>query len=71
MTWEPLTRVWCAESERDGTLFAHTYDAPDTMTAKKIAVDNGWVFLGELVDEGVEDDVVAMVEKAMINPTIH
>ena len=72
MSWEPLTKVYCAESVQNGTLFAHTYDAPDIETAQKIAQKNGWSFLGELVDEiGVSDEEVAMIEFAFTDPVVH
>ena len=59
--WEPLFKVFYAESNNDGVDFAHTYDAPDTETAKKIAAKMGWKFCGELLEiDPIED---AMIER--------
>ena len=71
MTWEPLTRIFCAESQQGPTVFAHTYDAPDTETARRIAEANGWQFLGEIheaVDESEAE--VALFERDINGHTI-
>lgn len=67
--WEPLTRTYFAESFQDGVAFAHTYDAPDEVTAERIAKKYGWSFLGELDDE--EEEMIAEIERAMFDPIIH
>ena len=67
-----MTKTYCAESVKDGVLFAHTYDAPDIETAQKIAVKNGWSFLGELMDEvAVTDEETAILEMVFTDPVIH
>lgn len=72
MTWEPLTRTFCAESVKDGVLFAHTYDAPDIETARKIALKYGWSFLGELPDEWQDlEEEAAILEIVLTDPVIH
>lgn len=72
MKWEPLTRIFCAESEKDGVVFAHTYDATDSETAERIAESYGWTFLGELHETvEVTDGEVAMFERDITESTIH
>ena len=72
MSWTPLTKTYCAESVQNGTLFAHTYDAPDTETAMKIAEKNGWSFLGALEAEiEVSDEEVALIEFVFTDPVVH
>jgi hypothetical protein len=69
--WQPLTRVFCAESRQGRTVFAHTYDAPDADTAIRIAERNGWMFVGE-IGEGADltDAEAAMLERDFNNHTL-
>ena len=71
MTWEPLTRVFCAESFKDGIDFAHTFYAPDEKTAERIAKELGWRFCGELVEDNSFEETVAQIEMAVSRPVIH
>ena len=72
MTWTPLSRVFCAESMSHGIEFAHTYHAPDSRTAERIAQERGWRYCGELVDEVYcSDEDVAQIEKDLKGPSIH
>ena len=60
MNWQPLTRVFCAESYEDGVDIAHTFDAPDVGSAVVFAEKRGWTFIGELISE--IDNEMAMLE---------
>lgn len=69
MTWEPLLKPYAAESVLQGIIYAHTYHAPDIETAEKIATDNGWTFLGEVVETVSEADI-AMFDRDIRGCTI-
>lgn len=57
-------RVFCADSRQNGVLFDHTYEAYDETAALKIARQQGWRFLGELVSsEDCPPDIQAMLER--------
>lgn len=72
MTWEPLERVFCAESLEKGVEIAHTFRSSDWETAERFAISQGWTFVGELVDElEADDEFVAQMEKTLRGPVLH
>ena len=68
-------RTFCAESIfiRNGREISmgHTYDAETEYEAEQIARANGWELVGEMVEEEVPDDVVALIEWRMTDPVKH
>ena len=63
---------YCAESTIDGVLFDHTYEADNLHHARRIATQNGWTFLGELVHEiEADEELFAQLEKSIYDPVIH
>lgn len=72
MTWEPLVRVFCAESLENGVEIAHTFRSPDWETAELFAISQGWTLVGGLVDEIEQDDeFIAQMEKTLTGPVLH
>lgn len=63
---------YCAQSHNEGKLFSHTFSADSWEEAEKIAKENGWELLGELVDEvACEDELAAMIEFRVTDPSVH
>jgi hypothetical protein len=65
-------KTYLADSERDGIVFCHEFDAPNIRVAGQVCEKMGWVLLGpSITDVECPADTMAMLEKSMMKPTIH
>ena len=65
-------KTYLAEFQEDGLKFCVSFDALSYRRAENIARKKGWTIVGEFIeDHECPDDVVAMIEKAVRNPSIH
>ena len=67
---------YCAESKEfihgQVRMIDHTYPARNVAEAEEIALRNGWTFLGEMImDEDVDDCVIALIEWSMSDEQVH
>lgn len=64
--------TYLAASECDNIVFCHEFQARDRKEADKIARRMGWELLSHVPsEEECAADLQAMLEKAVLNPTIH
>jgi hypothetical protein len=65
-------KVYLANNHIDGIDFALRYEAADEHEAQLIAQENDWEYLGEFMwEEDCPDDVLAMLERRLLNPSLH
>lgn len=66
-----LANLYIEDGDR-GTCFALRYEAENDQEAERIAQENDWEYLGEFLwEEECPDDVLAIIEKAVLQPTEH
>ncbi len=64
--------MYCAQLEVNGQIWAFSFPAEDQEDAEGIAFENGWDYLGELVDdEDVSDQMLAAIDLWANGGTVH
>ncbi len=67
-----MMRMYCAQLEVNGEIWAFSYPAEDDDEAQDIAEENGWECLGILEhEEDVSDQMVAALERWYYGDTVH